>query len=177
MLLWEMHKCYSEMRSPSLGYVQVLLDNRALFIFSLQRLIWKIITFFWKGKYFMKCFCEKHTCVTLKWEVVIRDMLHLLLEVSAVFIFCVDAWHWKIITFFWKGKNFMKSFFEKPTCVTLKWVALFRNMSKFLSKLEQCSLSLWKFNCIRYSRSFERVRNSCNAFVRNAHVLISNEKP
>ena len=142
MLLWETHMCYSEMRSHSLRNVNVLFQVRTVFIFSLEALLWKIITYLWKGKNFMKCFSEKRTCVTLKSEVVIRDMLHLLLEVSAMFIFCVEARHWKIIIFIWKGKNFMKFFCEKHTCVTLKSEALLGNMSKFCSNLEQCSFSL-----------------------------------
>ena len=142
MLLWLSHMCYSQMRGPTLGYVQLLFDIGAVFTFSLEALLWKIITYLWKGKNFMKCFSEKRTCVTLKSEVVIRDMLHLLLEVSAMFIFCVEARHWKIIIFIWKGKNFMKFFCEKHTCVTLKSEALLGNILNFCSNLEQCSFSL-----------------------------------
>ena len=74
MLLWEMHMCYSQMRSHSLGYVNVLFDVRAVFLFSLEALPRKIITIFGKGKNFMKCFCEKHTCVTLKREALVFYM-------------------------------------------------------------------------------------------------------
>ena len=142
MLLWVTHMCYSQMRSPSLEIVQILFDIRAVFNFSLVALLLKIITFFWNGKNFMKCFTENRTCVTLKSEVVIQNILHLLLDVSAVFIFCVEAWYWKIIMFIWKGKNFMKFFCEKHTCVTLKWEALLGNMSNFCLNLEQCTFSL-----------------------------------
>ena len=76
MLLWETHMCYSEIQSPSLGYVNVLFEVIAEFIFTLEALIWKIIMLFVKGKNFMKCFCEKRTSIIPKWEVVICDMLH-----------------------------------------------------------------------------------------------------
>ena len=75
ILLLETHMCYSEMRSPGLEYVKVLFNDRAVFIFSLEFLLCKILTFFfWNGKIFMKCFCEKGTCVTLKWEALVWDM-------------------------------------------------------------------------------------------------------
>ena len=42
--------------------------------FLCRSFIWKIITFFSKGKNFMICFFEKHTFVTLKWEALIWYM-------------------------------------------------------------------------------------------------------
>ena len=46
MLLWETLIAYWEMASPSLAYVNVLFEVRAELIFSLEALLWKIITFF-----------------------------------------------------------------------------------------------------------------------------------
>ena len=135
--------CYSQMRSPSLGYVKVLFKVRAVFIFSLEILICKILTFFWKGKNFMKCSCEKRTFVTLKWEALLWDMSIYCSKLEQCSFF-LEALLWKIINFVWKGKNFMKSFCEKRTCVILKWEALVWNMSKFCSKLKQCTFSLQK---------------------------------
>ena len=74
MILWETHMGYSEKISRSLPYAKVLLEVRTVFFFSVETLIWMIITFFWKGKNFKKCFCENHTCVTRKWEDVFWDI-------------------------------------------------------------------------------------------------------
>ena len=141
MLLWETYKCFSEMRSPSLGFVKVLFEDWAVFVFSLEALLWKIIMFFGRikiswipfGKMHM-CYCEM-TSSSLGYVIV-------LFEVKAVFIFSVEALLWKIITFFWKGKNFMKCFCEKCTWVTLKWEATVWDMSTYCSKLEQSSFFL-----------------------------------
>ena len=65
MLFWETHVCYSEMRSVCLGYVKLLLKVRTVFLFSVEALLLKIIAFFWKCMDFMKCFCEKRTCLSL----------------------------------------------------------------------------------------------------------------
>ena len=74
ILLWETHMCYSEMRRCYLGYVTILLEVSAVFIFCVEALQSKIIRFIWKGKNFLKCFCVKPSWVTLKWEALVLDM-------------------------------------------------------------------------------------------------------
>ena len=141
MLLWETHLCYSTMRSPSLEYVNVLFDIRAVFIFSISFTL-KDNHVVLKGKEFHVmllwethlCYCDMQSCYS--------EYVTLLWEVTAVFIFSVEALHWKITTLIWKGKDFMKCFCEKRTCVSKKWGALVWNMSKFCSKLEKCSFSI-----------------------------------
>ena len=119
----------------------------------------------------------KNAHVLLQYDKPSLEYVNVLFDIRAVLIFSLEAWFWKIITLFPKGKNFMKCFCEKRTCVTLKWDALVWNMSKFCSHLEQCSLSLYKLYFVGYSRSLDRVWISWYAFGRNAHVILSNEKP
>ena len=133
--------CYSDMRSPSLGYVQVLFEVRAVFIFSLEALIWKKPRSL-KGKQFREMISWETHMSYSEMRSCFSGYVTVFLEVSAVYIFSAEALHWKVITFIWEGKNFMKCFFEKCTCVTLKWEDIFWNMSKYCSKLEHCSFSL-----------------------------------
>ena len=74
MLFWETHMTFNEKIIRCLGYVIVLLKVRTVFLDSFEVLLWKIIMFIWKWMNFMKCFCEKHTCDTLKWEAYVWDM-------------------------------------------------------------------------------------------------------
>ena len=141
MLLWQMHMCYSEMRSPSLEYVKVLFKVRAMFIFSLEAFFWKIIMLFWKGKNFMICFCEINTCVTLKRSPSL-EYVTVMFKVREVFIFSLKVLLCKILTLFLKGKSFTKCFCEKHICFTLIWEAPFSDVSMNCSTLEQCSFSL-----------------------------------
>ena len=141
MLLWEMHMSYSEIRSCYSGYVTLLLEISAVFIFCVEALHWKIKTFIWKVKISWNAFVT-NAHVLLWNEKLLFEICYLLLEVSAVFSFCVEAWHWKIITFIWKGKYFMKCFCEKRTCVSLKWEEIVWNMSTYCKTLWQCSFSL-----------------------------------
>ena len=98
--------------------------------FSVEALPWKVITFIWEGKNFMKCFWrETHMCYS-EMRSGYSGYLTLLLVVITVFIFFVEDLHWKISTFFWKDKIFMKCFCEtqKCFCVTQKREALVWNM-------------------------------------------------
>ena len=130
--------CYSEMGRTSLEYIKVLIKDRTVYIFSQEALLWMIITFFWQGKSFMRCFCENCTCYS-KMRSCYLGYVTLLLEDSTVFIFSVGALHWNINTFIWKGNYFLKCFCEKHTCVNLKWEVTVWYMSTYCSMLEQCT--------------------------------------
>ena len=98
-------------------------------------------------------------------------------KVRTVFHFSVEALLLKIITIFWKGKNFMKCLREKRTFVTLKIKTIVWDMWKNCYTWEQCSFSLYKLYFERISCSFESVWISWIAFVRNAHVFLWKDNP
>ena len=75
-------KCSSEKHThvllgnekPFFVIFKELLEVRTVFLFSIEALLLKIITFFWNGKNFMKRFWEKQTFLSLKLEAVVWDM-------------------------------------------------------------------------------------------------------
>ena len=73
MLLWEKHMCYSEMRNFYSGYVTLLLEDGAVFIFCIEASHW-----------------EKHMCYS---EMRRHSLgyVYVLFELRAVFIFSVEA--------------------------------------------------------------------------------------
>ena len=73
MLMWETHMCYSEMRSPNLEYVTLVLEVTTMSIFCVEELHWKIITFIDRVKISWNAFM-RYTRVTLKWEALVWDM-------------------------------------------------------------------------------------------------------
>ena len=87
-----------------MGYLKVLLEERTVFFFSVENLLWKTNMFFWKSKNSKKCFFwETHMSYSEKISRCLR-YVKLLLEVRRVFFFSVETLIWKIITFFWKVK-------------------------------------------------------------------------
>ena len=141
MLLWETHMCYSEMGSCYSGYVTLLLEVGGVFIFCVEALHWKTITFFWKGKNFMMLLWEMHMCYSLMRSPSL-GYVKVLFKVRGEFIISLEVLLCKILKFFWKGKNFINSFVRNTNVLLWNGKTYFMNMSKFCSKLEQCSFSL-----------------------------------